>query len=130
MNFISPLLGNIPLSLEVSSCVVNLVSGSYDINISYTDSASGNSSVFLIRTPLYANGNYPWNGSTSTISGNVYYGGLLYTVQQDGSGGSTKIKSDSGYWRKHCRNPLVVPYFARRCRYSGNLICFLRCSSK
>ncbi|MBK9400086.1 MAG: carboxypeptidase regulatory-like domain-containing protein [Bacteroidetes bacterium] len=91
MNFISPLLGNIPLSLEVSSCVVNMVSGSYDINIAYTDSASGNSSVFLIRTPLYANGNFPWNGSTSTISGNVYYGGLLYTVQQDGSGGSTTL---------------------------------------
>ncbi|MBK9318514.1 MAG: hypothetical protein IPM91_06600 [Bacteroidetes bacterium] len=78
------IIGSIQLCL-------NLVSGSYDINISYTDSASGNSSIFLIRTPLYANGNYPWNGSTSTISGNVYYGGLLYTVQQDGSGGSTTL---------------------------------------
>jgi hypothetical protein len=91
MNFVSPVVGNIPISLEVSSCIVNFISGKYEIVMAYTDSASGNSSTFVISTPMYANGTYNWNSTNTSVSGVIFYQGINYFVLPNGSGGSTTL---------------------------------------
>jgi hypothetical protein len=89
MTFSSPTIGNVPFSLNVSSCSINFISGKYEMNVAYTDSASGNSSSFVITTPLYATGLYNWNNTNTGISGNVYYQGLMCNILQNPPGGTT-----------------------------------------
>lgn len=89
MTFSSASISNIPFSLDVSSCSVNYISGKYEMTMAYTDSASGDSSTFIITTPLYANGLYNWTNANTGISGSVYYQGVLYNILPNPPGGST-----------------------------------------
>jgi hypothetical protein len=89
MTFSSATIGNIPFSLDVSSSSVNFISGKYEMTMAYTDSASGDSSTFIITTPLYANGLYNWNNTNTGIGGSVFYQGVLYNILQNPPGGST-----------------------------------------
>ena len=111
MTFSTPSLGNIPFSLDVTSCNVNFLSGKYEMTMAYTDSASGNSSSFVITTPLYANGIYNWNTSNIGISGSIFYQGILYNILQNPPGGSTSLSNtpaSGGYVRGTFNGPVIL----------------------
>lgn len=93
INFTSVGIGNIPLSLQVSTSQVVQNGTNTEIIMSYYDSVTTDMADFRIITPTYAPGTYNWNGTTTTISGYVYYMGQLFTVDPMPTSGSTTLTS-------------------------------------
>jgi hypothetical protein len=91
INFTSTGIGNIPLSLQVSTSQVVQNGSNTEIIMSYYDSVTTDMADFRIITPTYAPGTYNWNGTTTTISGYVYYMGQLFTVDPMPTSGSTTL---------------------------------------
>ncbi|MBP7168104.1 MAG: carboxypeptidase regulatory-like domain-containing protein [Bacteroidia bacterium] len=91
INFTSVGIGNIPLSLQVSTSQVVQNGSNTEIIMSYYDSVTTDMADFRIITPTYAPGTYNWNGTTTTISGYVYYMGQLFTVDPMPTSGSTTL---------------------------------------
>lgn len=111
MTFSNQNLGNIPFTLDVTSCVVTPDSGKYNINMAYTDSTTGNTANFVITTPSYVNGNYNWNSANSYVSGNIFYQGINYTILQNPPGGSTRLLNSplaGGYVKGSFSGPVLL----------------------
>ena len=81
LTFTSTLVPSIAFSLDVNSATFVDTPNEKFIKVIYTDSASGNTGIFHINVPQYANGTYPWDLTTTYISGSMFYAGVSYTMQ-------------------------------------------------